>query len=272
MRPINVHSVTCGLEFQKSISMLRYPRWRMILLTKPLPGREDAENTQLRAALRQYAEEYEEAAKRLTVAGAVRQSGAGHISRLCRTNGRGFTSGGTGIFHAPLGLHGRSFSLVPSGSNRSPLTLRCLEDVINTQPDSYAAKLLLGKYHAAQDEGDLALSEYQEALKLAPRQQGIHLAIGKVYASHLQWPRAIEEYRAELALDPVNSIALAELGHALTETHDANNAGPVLQQALQANPSNSAAYIDLGKVWEMQDKAKEPFRPMRVLCATIRAK
>jgi len=137
----------------------------------------------------------------------------------------------------------------------SQLALKTLEDVVNAQPDSYTAKLLLGKYHAAESQNDLALAEFQAALQLAPNQMGIHLAIGGVYASQLQWPRAVEEYRAELALDPDNNIALAQLGHALTEAHDASNAGPVLQQALRANPAN--AYIDLGKVWEMQGDSRK---------------
>jgi tetratricopeptide (TPR) repeat protein len=79
--------------------------------------------------------------------------------------------------------------------------------------------------------------------------------LAELYASQLQWPRAIEEYRAELSLDPANNIALAGLGHVLTETHDANGAAPVLQQALRADPSNDGAYIDLGKVWEMQNES-----------------
>jgi tetratricopeptide (TPR) repeat protein len=144
----------------------------------------------------------------------------------------------------------------------SPMALTCLEEVLNAQPDAYIAKLLSGKYHAAQKQKDLAMAEYREALKLAPNQLGIHLAIADLYASQLQWPGAIEEYRAELALDPANAIALSELGHALTETHDASNAVPVLQQALHCNPANGAAYADFGRVWEMQgenDKAIQAY-------------
>ncbi len=138
-----------------------------------------------------------------------------------------------------------------------PLALECLEDVMNAQPDSYTAKLLLGKYHAAAKQEDLALAEYQSALALAPNQPGIHLAIAELYASQVQWPHAIDEYHAELTLDPANSVALAELGHALTETHDANSAGPILEQAVRANPTNGAAYIDLGKVWEMRGESEK---------------
>lgn len=137
----------------------------------------------------------------------------------------------------------------------SPMALSTLEDVLNARPGSYTAELLLGKYHAAEKQEDVALAEYQDALKLAPNQSGIHLAIAELYASQVQWARAIEEYRAELALDPSNNVALTELGHALTETHDANNAAPILQQAIHGDPANGAAYADLGRVWEMQGQS-----------------
>jgi tetratricopeptide (TPR) repeat protein len=138
-----------------------------------------------------------------------------------------------------------------------------LEEVVTAQPDSYMAKLLLGKYYASAKQEDAALAQYQEALKLAPNQPGIHLAIAEVYASKRLWAQAIQEYRSELALAPTNNIALADLGHALTESRDAADAAPVLQEALRADPSNSAAYTDLGEVWEVlgeQGKAIEAYQ------------
>ena len=138
-----------------------------------------------------------------------------------------------------------------------------LEEVVTAQPDSYMAKLLLGKYYASAKQEDSALAQYQEALGLAPNQPGIHLAIAEVYASKRLWAQAIQEYRSELALTPANSIALADLGHALTESRDAADAAPVLQEALRADPSNSAAYTDLGEVWEVlgeQGKAIEAYQ------------
>ena len=219
-----------------------------------LPG-----SLQLKVALRLYAQEkYEESAKTLGDAGARTSDWSlAYLKALSYERG-GDHEEAEKIFSMRL----LPYMEVPSVSFlavriESPMALKCLNDVLNAQPDSYTAKLLLGKYHAVQNQDDLALTEYQEALKLAPNQLGIHLLIGDVYASQPQWLRAIEEYRAELVLDPVNYIALAQLGHALTETRDASNAVPVLQRALHANPDNAAAYADLGKVWEMQGESEK---------------
>lgn len=211
----------------------------------------------LRAALRLYSQgKYEEAAKALAGAGTGSSDWSSAYLMALSYERAGNHEAAEQVFAKRL----LPYVTVPSISFlavriESPLASKCLQDVLSAQPDSYTAKLLLGKFHAAESENDLALAEYQEALKLAPNQLGIHLAIGNVYASQLQWPRAIEEYRAELALDPANSIALAELGHALTEARDASSAAIILEQAVRANPSNGAIYVDLGKVWEMEGES-----------------
>jgi tetratricopeptide (TPR) repeat protein len=218
-----------------------------------------ARDTRLRAALRLYSQgKYEEAAKALAGAGTGPSDWSLAYLLALSYERAGNHEAAEQVFAKRL----LPYMTVPSISFlavriESPLALKCLGDVLSAQPDSYTAKLLLGKYHAAESQNDLALAEYQEALKLAPNQLGIHLAIGDVYASQLQWPRAIEEYRAELALDSANNVALAELGHALTEAHDASSAALILQQAVRANPSNGATYVDLGKVWEMQGESEK---------------
>jgi tetratricopeptide (TPR) repeat protein len=221
-----------------------------------LPG-----NAQLGAALHLYGQRrYEEAAKELASAGA----GAGTSNwSLAYLESLSYERGGDHekaerVFTTRL----LPYMDVPSVSFlatriEGAIAAKSLEDILDAQPDSYTAKLLLGRYHAAERKEDLALAEYQEALKLAPEQPGIHLAIAEVYSNQLQWSRAAEEYRAELAVDPANHIALAELGHALTEAHDANTAGPILRQAVHADPGNAQAYVDLGKVCEMQGQSEE---------------
>lgn len=211
-------------------------------------------NAQLKAALRLYAKgEYQEAAMGLAPEDANRTDWSlAYLAALSYERGQNHEAAEQ-VFAARL----LPYLAVPSVSFlairiEGPLALQCLEDVITVQPNSYTAKLLVGKYYAASEQEDLALSEYHEALKLAPTQPGIHLAVAELYGSQLQWPRAIEEYRAELALDPASAPALARLGHALTETRDPKSAAPILQQALRVNPADAAVYADLGRVWEMQ--------------------
>ncbi|HEX2522795.1 MAG TPA: tetratricopeptide repeat protein, partial [Terriglobia bacterium] len=106
------------------------------------------------------------------------------------------------------------------------------------------------------------IAAYQEVLKQSPERLGIHLAIAQLYEDELNWTAAIEELKAELALAPDNALALAHLGHAYTESRDADQAIQVLSKLLETHPDDGRAYADLGRAWTMKDntaKAIEAF-------------
>ena len=137
------------------------------------------------------------------------------------------------------------------------LAARALNRVIGEQPDSYVAKMLLAKWRAAAGRDSEALADYQEALKMAPNQLGIHLAMGDIYEKQLHWVPAIDEFKAELDLDPANALALAHLGHALTEAREPDQAIPVLEKLLKTNPTDGEAWADLGKDWEVNGEKEK---------------
>lgn len=137
------------------------------------------------------------------------------------------------------------------------LASRYFDQVVEKQPNSYQAKMLLAKSRSAARRDSEALSAYREALRMAPNQLGIHLAIGEVYENQLHWVPAIEEFKAELALDPANAMALAHLGHALTEAREPDQAIPVLETLLKTNPTDGQACSDLGKDWEAKGEKEK---------------
>ena len=132
-----------------------------------------------------------------------------------------------------------------------------LDRVVAKQPNSVPAMMLLAKSHAAARRDKEALEEYREALKAAPTQLGIHLGIGQIYENELHWTDAIEEFKKEVDLDPANAMALAHLGHALTEAREPVEAIPVLEKLLNTNSTDGAAYADLGKDWEGEGETEK---------------
>jgi tetratricopeptide (TPR) repeat protein len=133
------------------------------------------------------------------------------------------------------------------------LGLRYFGLVLEKEPKSDRAKLLLAKSHAAAGRSKEAISAYQEVLKQAPELLGIHLAIAQLYEDELNWTAAIQELKAELALAPDNALALAHLGHAFTESRDADSAIQVLSKLLTTHSDDGRAYADLGRAWTMKD-------------------
>ena len=69
----------------------------------------------------------------------------------------------------------------------------------------------------------------------------------------MNWTAAIQELKAELALAPDNALALAHLGHAYTESRDADSAIQVLGKLLTTHSDDGRAYADLGRAWTMKD-------------------
>jgi len=132
-----------------------------------------------------------------------------------------------------------------------------LDRVAAEQPQSVPAMMLRAKSYAAAGRNNEALETYQQVLKVAPNQLGIHLAIGQIHESDLHWTSAIEEFRKELDLGPANAMALAHLGHALTEAREPDSAIPVLEKLLKTDSTDGGAYADLGKDWEAQGQTEK---------------
>jgi tetratricopeptide (TPR) repeat protein len=137
----------------------------------------------------------------------------------------------------------------------SQVAQQCLTALLEKDPDSLYAKLVLATSYDVAGKYPEALATYQEALRIAPNRLGLHLAIGRLYAMHLHWADAAEEYKKELALDPDNAMALAQLGHAATEARDPDQAIPALNQVLRMYPKDGKAYGDLAKAWALKGDA-----------------
>ena len=142
----------------------------------------------------------------------------------------------------------------------SQLALKCFDQVIAKQPESFRARILRAKYYAASNQPTDAIAEYQEILNLSPDRTGIHLGIGQLQSDRLDWPAAIQSFQAELALNPDNALALAHLGHAYTMNRDADKAIEVLRTLLKTHPTDGEAYLDLGKVLAMNGETRRAIK------------
>jgi tetratricopeptide (TPR) repeat protein len=130
---------------------------------------------------------------------------------------------------------------------QSELAFRCYDFVLSQRPDSNAARILRAKSFAAADNPDKAIEVYRELLETQPGILQVHLGIAQIYADQLNWQGAIEELTKELELSPENGLALALLGHAYTESDQADLAIPILTKVLARYPQDASTLADLGK-------------------------
>ncbi len=109
-----------------------------------------------------------------------------------------------------------------------------------------ATHVLIGRAYRDADEYERARAELQSALRLDPQARHAHYYLGTALVQHLDdvsgLDAAIAEFRAELKVNPGDPLSTLQLGMALVETRQPEEALPLLERAAAANPEARAFY------------------------------
>lgn len=97
------------------------------------------------------------------------------------------------------------------------------------------------KYDRGQELFNLAIQDYDSAIKLAPNDINTYINRGDFYCKHGYQDRAIEDYNKILELDPNNVDAYIGRGNAYTNT--GHLAQRDLNKAVELNPNDFKAYM-----------------------------
>lgn len=135
---------------------------------------------------------------------------------------------------------------------RALLALNRNEEVVDTLlavkhllSEDAMAYVELGDAYAALDKHEQALECYLEALRANIRLPSLYITIGNAYRLKREYGEAIAYYRQGLAMvranDPNRSVALMNLGVALTETAQYDEGLTVLQETIREDPNNAMA-------------------------------
>jgi tetratricopeptide (TPR) repeat protein len=111
-----------------------------------------------------------------------------------------------------------------------------------------------------EDQGKLAKAEsvYKEALILFPQESyGLHVSYGDFLTRQKRWVEAEAEYR--------QTTHVIKLGHALKEQNKLTEAESQYRQALQTNPADADARLNLADSLERQNRLKEAETEYRTL-------
>jgi tetratricopeptide (TPR) repeat protein len=100
---------------------------------------------------------------------------------------------------------------------------------------------------------DDAIAAYQQAAKLKPKDPEPHLAAAMLLEKQTKYADAENEYKQALALDP-SSDALTGLANLYMSGRKFPEAEQYLRKLVEAQPSNAAAHIQLGRVLAAEQK------------------
>ncbi len=126
------------------------------------------------------------------------------------------------------------------------LAIEEYETALRLKPDSSKAHLNLGIAYISKGQLDLAIEEYKTALRLKPDSIKAHLNLGVAYISKGQLDLAIEEYKTALRLKPDYAEAHSNLGLAYASKGQLDLAIEEYKTALRLKPDLEEAHYNLG--------------------------
>ncbi|MEC4683246.1 MAG: tetratricopeptide repeat protein [Nitrospirota bacterium] len=122
-----------------------------------------------------------------------------------------------------------------------------LEDPLNT--DAYETIGKIYFEHARFEEAERYFLQLTDIDPLHPR---VHQLLGLLYSEQGKWDEAIMELEEAIEIEPSDET-MRELGWTLNMVGDKDGAISVLEEALDMNPMNLQARIDLGSIYMDQE-------------------
>ena len=120
------------------------------------------------------------------------------------------------------------------------------QTALRLQPDFAMAHNGLGTAYSSKGLFDMAIDQYQTALRLQPDYVVAHNNLGTAYSSKGLFDMAIEQYQTALRLQPDYAMAHNNLGNAYSSKGLFDMAIEQYQTALRLQPDYADAYFNLG--------------------------
>ena len=148
-------------------------------------------------------------------------------------------------------------AIVYSMKREWDMALSYLELVIDQDPELLDAFELEGKIRLERGDLEEAEAAFLDVLDLEPEHLMANHLLGVTYAKQGRWRAAIRQWEFTLSISPDADETLREMGGAWTMLGQDEQAVDILKRALEINPKNLQARIDLGIVLMKQKQVDE---------------
>lgn len=91
-----------------------------------------------------------------------------------------------------------------------------------------------------------------------------HFELGSLYVRYERFNEAHHEFSKAYALDPENTMACIQMAKCLSKTGDKEGGIALLQKALEKEPKNAEARIQLGILYHSQQRLREAYQEWQV--------
>ena len=122
------------------------------------------------------------------------------------------------------------------------------QQINKINPDSAQAHMLAGEALDGLRRTDEAITEFRLAEKVSPNEPNVHFGLGYLLWEKKEYSDAVPEFQAELDNSPNHAQALTYSGDCNLMLNHPEIARPLLERAVQADPGNELAHLDLGMI------------------------
>ena len=134
------------------------------------------------------------------------------------------------------------------------LAIAEFEQAVKADPHNYKSYGNLGAALRKKKKYGLAISAYKKALKLRPDIPGLYNNLGNVYADKKQWKKANEALLKGLKLFPEFALCRANLGKVYYETGNTDLAIKEYKKAIELEPALVIAHYNLAIAYQADGK------------------
>lgn len=149
--------------------------------------------------------------------------------------------------HDPQNL---PFRLVLAHSCLWAKDYRCVLDVyhqiLTLNAESAEADMLAGEAYDEMKNDAGATEEFRAAVKADPRMPNVHFGLGYLLWRLMQYEEAAAQFKEELVNNPDHPLALIYLADSDIRLTQPEPALPLLERAIQIDPTIALAHLDLG--------------------------
>jgi tetratricopeptide (TPR) repeat protein len=135
-------------------------------------------------------------------------------------------------------------------------------EILTIDPDSAEADMIAGEALDEMKDNAGATQMFRNAVKANPKEPNAHFGLGYLLWSQKIYPEAASEFRAELANDPNHIQATVYLADAYIQMNQSSEAKPLLDKAVQMEPSAALVHLDLGIIYTDADRKEDALREL----------
>ena len=127
-----------------------------------------------------------------------------------------------------------------------------VERIAAIDPNSFRLAQLRAGFYEADKKNAQAIQELESLLQHDPKARGLHYTLGCLYTQQREYDKALDQFKAEMQVSDPYRRTYLQLAHVYVELGKPAEAMPLLDKALQADPSSKGiAWAERGRAYRI---------------------